>query len=117
MAFARERGLQGPVFTSMNLGGFVEWELYPSARVFQDARLQAYPAAHFRATIDASTSPETWARLTSGVDWAIVSLARVNDLSGVGRFDPAEWGTAYRDEAIEILVRRGGAFGALAPPR
>jgi hypothetical protein len=38
-------------------------------------------------------------------------------LSGVGRFDPAEWGTAYRDDAIEILVRRGGAFGALAPPR
>ena len=91
MAYARERGLEGPVFTSMNLGGFVEWELYPSARVFQDARLQAYPAAHFRATIDASKSPEAWARLTSGVDWAIVSLARVNDLSGVGRFDPAEW--------------------------
>ena len=114
MAFARERGLRGPVFTSMNLGGFVEWELYPSALVFQDARLQAYPAAHFRAIIDASKSPEAWARLTAGVDWAVVSLPRVNDLSGVGQFDPAEWGTAYRDEAIEILVRRGGAFGALA---
>jgi hypothetical protein len=115
MAFARERGLRGPVFTSMNLGGFVEWELYPAALVFQDARLQAYPAAHFRAIIDASKSPEAWARLTAGVDWAVVSLPRVNDLSGVGQFDPAEWGTAYRDDAIEILVRRSGAFGALAP--
>ena len=57
MAFAREHGLEGPVFTSMNLGGFVAWELYPSARVFQDARLQAYPAAHFRAIADASASP------------------------------------------------------------
>jgi hypothetical protein len=90
--------------------------LYPSALVFQDARLQAYPAAHFRAIIDASKSPEAWARLTGGVDWAVVSLTRVNDLSGVGKFDPAEWGTAYRDEAIEILVRRSGAFGALAAP-
>ena len=113
MAFARERGLNGPVFTSMNLGGFVAWELYPSALVFQDARLQAYPAAHFRAIGDASTSPEAWARLTGGVDWAVVSLPRPNDWSGVGRFDPAEWSTAYRDEAIEILVRRSGAFGGL----
>jgi hypothetical protein len=101
----------------MNLGGFVEWTLYPSARVFQDARLQAYPAAHFRAIADASKSPEAWARLTAGVDWAVVSLARVNDLSGVGKFDPAEWGTAYRDEAIEIVVRRAGAYGSLATPR
>lgn len=37
MAFARERGLGGPAFTSLNLGGFVAWELYPSALVFQDA--------------------------------------------------------------------------------
>ena len=115
MAFAREHGLQGPVFTSMNLGGFVAWELYPAALVFQDARLQAYPPAHFRAIIDASKSPDAWAGLTRGVDWAVVSLPRVNDLSGAGKFDPAEWGTAYRDEAIEIIVRRAGAYGALAP--
>ena len=116
MAFARARGLEGPVFTSMNLGGFVAWELYPSALVFQDARLQAYPASHFRAIIDASQSPEAWAALTGGVDWAVLSLPRVNELSGVGRFDPAEWGTAYRDEAIEIAVRRSGRYGALAAP-
>src|SRR6188768_504293 len=34
MRYAREHGLAGPAFTSMNLGGFVEWELYPAARVF-----------------------------------------------------------------------------------
>lgn len=114
MAFARERGLEGPVFTSMNLGGFVAWKLYPSARVFQDARLQAYPSSHFRAIRDASRSPVGWAGLTGGVDWAVLSLPRVNELSGVGQFDRAEWGTAYRDQAIEIVVRRTGAFGALA---
>jgi hypothetical protein len=113
MAFARERGLAGPVFTSMNLGGFVAWELYPDARIFQDSRLQAYPASHFRAIIDASRSPDEWAGLTRRVDWAVLSLPRVNELSGVGRFDPAAWGTAYRDQAIEIVVRRNGAYGAL----
>ena len=117
MAFARERGLAGPAFTSLNLGGYVAWELYPSARVFQDARLQAYPASHFRATMDASRSRDAWDELTRGVDWAVLSLPRVNELSGIGQFDPEEWGSAYRDEAIEIVVRRSGAYGALATPR
>lgn len=116
MAFARERGLAGPVFTSLNLGGYVAWELYPSALVFQDARLQAYPASHFRAIMDASRSRESWDAITAGVDWAVLSLPRVNELSGVGQFDPAAWGTAFRDEAIEIVVRRSGPYGALAAP-
>jgi hypothetical protein len=116
ITFAREHELRGPVFTSMNLGGFVAWELYPSARVFQDARLQAYPPSHFREIIAASQSPERWARLVDGVDWAMVSLPRVNDLSGVGRFNPTEWGIAYRDAAVEILVRREGPYGRLAAP-
>jgi len=33
-----------------------------------------------------------------------------------GKFDPAEWGTAYRDQAIEIIVRRASAYGTLAAP-
>jgi hypothetical protein len=116
IAFARQHDLRGPVFTSMNLGGFVAWELYPAAQVFQDARLQAYPSSHFRDILAASRSPERWARLTDGVDWAMVSLSRVNDLSGVGRFNPTEWGIAYRDAAVEILVRRDGRYGRLAAP-
>jgi hypothetical protein len=117
MAFARERGLAGPAFTSLNLGGYVAWELYPSAFVFQDARLQAYPASHFRAIMDASRSREGWDAITAGVDWGVLSLPRVNELSGIGQFDPDEWGSAFRDEAIEIVVRRSGPYGALASPR
>lgn len=116
MAFARERGLAGPAFTSLNLGGYVAWELYPSALVFQDARLQAYPASHFRAIMDASRSPDAWDAITRGIDWAVLSLPRANELSGIGQFDPREWGSAYRDDAIEIVVRRRGAYGGLAPP-
>jgi hypothetical protein len=116
MQFARERGLAGPVFTSMNLGGYVAWNLYPAASIFVDSRLQAYPPGHFRAIADASTDPQSWASLTAGVDWAVLSVPRVNPFSGVGRFDPAEWGTAYRDAAIEILVRRDGRYRSLARP-
>ena len=47
-------GLSGPVFNSLNLGGYIAWKLYPTARVFQDTRFQAYPPEHFRSTIAAS---------------------------------------------------------------
>src|SRR5687767_5064648 len=43
MAFCRQKGLEGPLFNSHNLGGYVAWMLYPQARIFQDSRLQAYP--------------------------------------------------------------------------
>ena len=105
MQFARDHHLTGPVFTSMNLGGFVAWELYPSAQVFVDSRLQAYPPEHFRTIIEASKDPQLWAAITAGVDWAVVSRPRVNQLSGVGHFNPPEWRSAYRDPAVEIFVR------------
>jgi hypothetical protein len=114
MRFAREHGLAGPAFTSMNLGGFVEWELYPTAKVFLDSRLQAYPASHFRSVMAASRDPAAWAKVTSGVDWAVLSTPRVNDLSGVGQFREPEWGSAYQDGAIQIVVRRSGRYGNLA---
>jgi hypothetical protein len=116
MQFARDRSLTGPAFTSMNLGGYVAWKLYPSTLVFLDSRLQAYPAAHFRAVMDASRNPAAWDALTAGVDWAVLSPPRNNELSGVGRFGEAAWGTAYRDAAIEILVRREGRYGFLLDP-
>jgi hypothetical protein len=104
--FARERGLAGPVFNSHNLGGYLAWTLYPSVRTFQDSRLQAYPPEHFLSILVASRTPADWEVLVADVDWAIVSLARPNQLSGVGQFRPPDWGSVYRDEAVEIMVRR-----------
>jgi hypothetical protein len=45
--FARRAGLEGPLFNSHNLGGFLAWSLYPRTRIFQDARLQEYPPERF----------------------------------------------------------------------
>jgi hypothetical protein len=111
IAFARAHQLSGPVFNSMNLGGYLTW-MMPEVRVFQDSRLQAYPAGHFTAILDASESVERWRSLVSGVDWAMVSLARPNALSGVGEFAPDEWASVFRDRAVEILVRRNGRFAS-----
>ena len=111
--FMRANGLKGPVFNSHNLGGWLEWTMYPDVRVFQDSRLQAYPPAHFRAILEASRSQQEWNALVTRVDWAILSLPRPNALSGVGRFPPDEWATVYDDGSVEIVVRRSGRYGAL----
>ncbi len=115
MRFAREHHLSGPAFTSINLGGYVAWYLYPDAQVFIDSRLQAYPPAHFAAVSAAATDPDAWETLTQNVDWAVLSVPRVNAFSGTGRFDERLWAAAYRDRAIEIFVRRHGRYGGLAP--
>lgn len=112
-AFARRVGLSGPLFNSMNIGGWVIWDLYPDARVFQDSRLQAYPAQHFRDIMAAHRSQERWNALVAGVDWAMLSVPRPNDLSGAGRFPTTDWATVYFDDASEIVVRRTGAFASL----
>ena len=87
--------MSGPAFTSINLGGYVAWNLYPSAQVFIDSRLQAYPPEHFLAISRAAGNPEAWDALTQGVDWAVVSVPRVNPFSGTARFDDRLWATAF----------------------
>ena len=114
IAVARAEGLTGPVFNSNNLGGYLAFKLYPDARIFQDSRFQSYPAEHLRAIFRASASPEEWASLVSKVDWAVLSLPRPNALSGVGQFPAPEWVSVFRDQAIEIVVRRNGRFAGVA---
>jgi hypothetical protein len=111
--FARRAGLSGPLFNSVNLGGYVAWKMYPAAQVFQDTRFQAYPPDHFRTIVAASGSQEAWNGLVAGVDWAMVSVPRPNQLSGAGRFPVAEWRSVFQDEAIEIVVRKEGKFGGV----
>jgi hypothetical protein len=116
-SFARDQGLSGPLFNSQNIGGWIAWQLYPQARVFQDSRMQAYPQAHFARILEAAGSQEEWDRLVSGVDWAMLSRPRPNQLSGARRFPQRNWATVYWDEAVEILVRRAGRYATLAADR
>jgi hypothetical protein len=113
VAFITGNRLEGPVFTSHNLGGYLAWTRYPEVRVFQDSRLQAYPPEHFRAIIQADDSQPDWNTLVASVDWAVLSVPRPNQLSGDGRFPASEWGTVFEDDAMEIVVRRSGRYGGL----
>ncbi len=110
IAFMRQAGLRGPVFNSHNLGGYLAWRLYPQVQIFQDSRLQTYPPEHFLSILVASRSQPDWDVLVADVDWAVLSLPRPNQLSGAGRFPQSDWDVVFRDEAVEIVVRRKGAI-------
>lgn len=103
VAAIRARGLTGPVFTSLNQGGFIAWAV-PGARPFQDSRLQAYPPGHFARIIAASADPAAWHDLTRGLDWAVVSRVSTNELSGAGQFTAPEWARVFQDRAVDVFV-------------
>lgn len=113
IGFMQQKGLEGAVFNSHNLGGYLAWYLYPGVRIFQDSRLQAYPPEHFRRIIEASESQDAWNTLVAGIDWAVISVSRPNQLAGTGRFPVTEWASVYQDDAMEIVVRRKGKFSAV----
>jgi hypothetical protein len=100
--------MHGPVFNSLNLGGFVAWELYPQVQIFQDARLQAVPPEHFLTTLKASRDPDAWDALLRGIDWAVISLPRPNELSGAGHFHEPKWTTVFEDQAVRVVRRKEG---------
>ncbi len=107
--------LEGPVFNSMNLGGYLAWEMYPQARTFQDSRLQAVPPDHFLRILAASRDPAAWEQLVAGVEWAVISLPRTNELSGAGHFPDSRWAPVFEDQAVRVVVRRGGRFDRPVP--
>lgn len=113
VAFIERAGLEGPIFNSHNLGGYLAWTLYPRVRIFQDSRLQAYPPEHFPSIVRAWDDQRDWDTLVSDVDWAVLSVPRPNQLSGAGRFPAEQWAVVFQDRAMEIVVRRTGRFGAL----
>lgn len=102
--FIRANGLTSPMFNSMNLGGYLDWEL--AGGTFIDSRLQAAPRERFVALTEASAGDEKWKALVKDVDWAVVSVARPSDISGVGKFNAPEWFPVFKDQAVEIFVRR-----------
>jgi len=105
--FIRANGITAPLFNSLNLGGFLDWKL--GGQTFVDSRLQAVPPEFLVALTDAASDPQKWDVLVKDVNWAVVSLAKPNDISGVGKFNAPEWFPVFQDRAIEIFARRNPA--------
>src|SRR5262249_54719296 len=71
--FVTRNGLRDRLYADLDVGCYLLWEGWPRHRVFQDARLPAYPDAFHRALDETPLQPAAFDALLSryGVDAAL----------------------------------------------
>jgi tetratricopeptide (TPR) repeat protein len=111
--FADENGLRDRMYNDLEVGSYLAWEGWPRARVFQDPRINGYPA-DFHAVLrrDDLTRAEWQALLDRfEVTSALVTYPDVNPRAAL--FDPERWALVYRDGEALVFARRTPRFASL----
>ena len=112
--YVTRNGLRDRMYEDLDVGCYLLWEGWPRWRVFQDARLPAYPDEFHRALDDTPLEPAAFDALLQryGVDVALLSEPDVN--MRAGSFDPEVWALVYRADDALVFVRRGAHASVIA---
>jgi hypothetical protein len=104
--FVTREGLRDRLYTSLDVGCYLLWEGWPRYRVFQDARLPAYPDEFHRALDQTPLDPAAFDALLRryGVDAALISDPDVD--MRAGSFDPEDWALVWRTPTALVYTRR-----------
>jgi hypothetical protein len=100
--FATREGLRERMYANLDVGCYLLWEGWPKWRVFQDARLPAYPDDFHRA-LDRLDGFDALLE-KYGVNSALISDPDVDMRSG--DFDPEEWALVWRSPDALVFTRR-----------
>ncbi len=110
--FFRDNHLRGPLFNNFDIGGYLDYGLYPRERVFTDNRPEAFPANFFRETyIPLQQTPENFAQADKVYRFNTIIYSHA-DLTPWGqKFSAAiiknpEWQLVYLDSFAAILVKK-----------
>lgn len=111
--FVTKNGLRAHLYSDLDVGCYLLWEGWPRYRVFQDARLPAYPDEFHRALDGTSLAPASFDALLRryGVDAALLGEPGINMRSG--SFDPEEWALVFRSQEAVVYARRTAEFAPL----
>jgi tetratricopeptide (TPR) repeat protein len=101
------------MYADLDVGCYLLWEGWPRYRVFQDARLPAYPDAFHRALDETPLAPAAFDALLGrfDVDAALLSDPGIN--MRAGSFDPDEWALVWRTDDALVFARRLPKYAAL----
>jgi hypothetical protein len=101
------QGLRDRLYNDLEVGSYLAWDGWPANRVFQDPRINGYPAEMHALLRRPDLTRTDWQGLLDrfGVRTALVSFPDVNPRAAL--FDPARWALAFRASDALVFVRRG----------
>ena len=111
--FADDHGLRDRMYNDLEVGSYLTWEGWPRHRVFQDPRINGYPASMHAVLRRADLTAVEWQAFLDGfgVTSALVSYPSLNPRAAL--FDPERWALVYRADDGLLFARRDAAHAAL----
>jgi tetratricopeptide (TPR) repeat protein len=111
--FVEENALGARMYNDLEVGSYLAWEGWPRRRVFQDPRINGYPASMHAVLRRADLTPSAWQTFLDGfgVTSALISYPTLNPRAAL--FDPARWALVYRASDGLVFARRDAAPAAL----
>lgn len=107
----REKGLEGRGYNDFGQGGYLTWTLFPERRVFQDARVLAYPIGFF-SEVSAKMSHASWGPYMDrwGIQYAVVSRETFGGSMDAGvLFEKMKWPLVEIEGVSLLYVRPSSA--------
>jgi hypothetical protein len=104
--YASDNGLRDGMYNDLEVGSYLTWEGWPRHRVFQDPRINGYPAAMHAVLRRADLTRGEWQAFLDGfaVTSALVSFPSQNPRAAL--FAPASWALVYRGDDGLVFARR-----------
>jgi tetratricopeptide (TPR) repeat protein len=117
ITFVEQHELGDHAYNDMEVGSYLLWRWRGRHRVFQDPRINGYPAAFHAVLKRADVDRATWQALLDehGVRAALLSYPGQNPRAL--RFDPQRWALLYRDNDGLVFTRREPSRRALIAAR
>ena len=106
IGFVEQHGLRGRMYNDLEVGSYLTWRWWPAFRVFQDPRINGYPASFHAIMRRTDLTPAEWQALLDGfaVDAALVTYPGVNPRGAW--FAPGFWALVYRARDGLVFTRR-----------
>jgi tetratricopeptide (TPR) repeat protein len=111
--FVDDNGLGDRMYNDLEVGSYLTWHWADRHRIFQDPRINGYPA-DFHATLRRDDlTPAEWEAFLArfGVTAALVTYPDLNPRAAL--FDPARWALVYRDGEALVFAARQTPFASL----
>ncbi len=104
--FTERHGLRDRMYNDLEVGSYLTWDGWPTYQVFQDPRINGYPA-EFHAILRRPDLTRTeWQGLLDrfAVTAALITYPGVNPRAAL--FDPARWALVHRSREALVFSRR-----------